>query len=107
MAHSCPSAKSTVQRYTFPILVDGESCLKTTLDWIRTVADEYIPEMKPIPCTSGRVRSGVDPAELARLTFTEKAPKVSVVRVVPLPSSTAERMIESIPIGCTKSFVSC
>ena len=78
--------------------VDGEasgvSVLKKTLLLISGVTLLYIPVTKPIPWTMGYVIAGAALASVSRLTFAEKADRVSIVSMVLEVSSVADKIMD-------------
>ena len=55
-----------------------------------------------MPCTSGNVMFEEEPAWGERIALAENAVKLDVFKDVDGPSSTADRMMDWIPIGLMK-----
>lgn len=66
------------------------------------VPELYLAVTKPIPWSNGKVIVGVVPPGASKLTLTENASRVSVVRVVPVESSAADMTRDWMPSGAAK-----
>ena len=58
-----------------------------------------MPVTKPIPCTMGNLMLEEAPCLGSKLAFTENASRESLVIVVEVPSSVADRMSDWMPKG--------